>query len=626
MSTTPESHRAAALELRRLGKLEQAIAELNAALQINPTYAAAYYNIAVIRVDQGRLEDAITTWRKAIEVKPDYSQAYSSLCVALRRLGRLDEAIAAGRESVRLKPSDSDAHANLATALHATWKFDEAFAHFECAIKLDSKNVRALNNYGNALLDKENPARAAALYRRAIEIDPGNAEIHNNLGNALSSQARVDEAVECYRRTLALKPDAWHVHSNLLLCLNCLPRSGDGLLAEHLDWANRHTARLGTGLPRSHKTGNRLRVGYVSPDFRRHSVAFFFEPILQHHDRDQFEIFCYSNVQRPDHITQRLEALASQWRPITGLPDEHVAQLIREDGIDILVDLSGHTAHHRLLVFARKPAPVQVTYLGYPNTTGLAAMDYRITDEQSDPTGTTEANYTERLLRLPHGFLCYRPPENSPEAREVEDRAGVTFGTFNNFAKVTPQIIALWSQILLASSGSRLLIKAECLGDDETRNTVLRWFAAHGVEPSRLELVGREPNFAAHLAMYHRLDVALDTFPYHGTTTTCEAMWMGVPVVTLAGKCHAARVGVSLMTHVGLPELVAGTPQQYVRIATELAGDVDRRRSLRGGMRDRMRSSPLMDAPGFTRNLETSYHQMAEARGRRPKGASVSDG
>jgi protein O-GlcNAc transferase len=613
MSTpTPQDHRARALELRKQRRFDEAIAELQTALRIKPDYAPAYFNIALCRMDQGCTDEAAAMWRKAIEIKPDYWQAYSALGAALRHLGKLDEAIAACREAIRLKDDEADPRINLATALHAARKYDEASAEFERILQLAPQNIAALNNYGNLLEETDRPARAAELYRRALSIDPNRGAIINNLGNVLKIQARIDEAIECYRKTLSLMPDAAGIHSNLLLTLNCHPHADEGLLREHVEWAQTHAAKLYPQTQILLERGKRLRIGYVSADFRRHAVSYFFEPILLSHDRSRFEIFCYSNVERPDDVTAKMQSHADHWRPIAGISDERAAQMIRDDRIDILVDLSGHTAHNRLQLFARKPAPVQVTYLGYPNTTGLGTMDYRLTDEESDPTGVTDSHYTEKLIRLPRGFLCYKPPENAPPARqEFSAAAPVTFGTFNNFAKVTQQMIALWSRILLAVPDSRLLIKAETLGDEESRRVVHGWFASHGVNASRVELLPREPFFVKHLAMYHRMEIGLDTFPYHGTTTTCEAMWMGVPVITLAGRAHVSRVGLSLLTRVGLGELIAATPEEYVGKAIELAKDHERRRTIATDLRERMRTSPLMDTKRFTLELEAAYGRIS---------------
>jgi predicted O-linked N-acetylglucosamine transferase (SPINDLY family) len=304
--------------------------------------------------------------------------------------------------------------------------------------------------------------------------------------------------------------------------------------------------------------------------------------------------------------------MAHQWRMITGMKDADVAQLMRKDQIDILVDLAGHTSDNRLLVFARKPAPIQVTYLGYPGSSGLSTMDYRISDNFADPPGMTESLHTEKLVRLPHGFLCYRPPASAPDVGPLSaDKTGfITFGSFNHLAKITHFTVKMWAKILKQIPNSRLLIKSQGLNDPAWRKALSDRFAAQGIGEDRLEMLAKIPSLGNHLQLYHRIDIALDPFPYHGTTTTLEAMWMGVPVISLAGKTHASRVGVSLLSNTGLTELIAQSPEEYVQIATKLAGDLPRLRELHANLRPRLAASPLLDAKTFARDIEAAYRQM----------------
>lgn len=353
----------------------------------------------------------------------------------------------------------------------------------------------------------------------------------------------------------------------------------------------------------------RLRIGYVSGDFRHHSVAQFFEPVLARHDRGGFEIFCYYNLFRVDDTTERLRRRADCWREITSLSDEAVADLVGRDGIDILVDLSGHTKYNRLLAFARKPAPVQAAWLGYLNTTGLDAIDYRITDRHASPEGLLDAFHSERLLRLPDSQWCYRPPLDCPEVTDPPTMHGgpVTFGAFSGLAKIGPQVVALWCRLLERLPDARLLVAG--LGLGSIRDEYLSRFASRGVAPERVDL--REfQSFWDYLAMHEAADVMLDTFPYTGGTTTCHALWMGVPVVTLVGDSAPSRGGASLLKAVGLDELVVDTPLQYLDTASSLAGDPERLATLRSGMRARMLASPLMDASRFTHHLEQAYRAM----------------
>jgi predicted O-linked N-acetylglucosamine transferase (SPINDLY family) len=357
-----------------------------------------------------------------------------------------------------------------------------------------------------------------------------------------------------------------------------------------------------------------LHIGYVSPDFRAHSVAFFFEPLLEKHSKSSFRIFCYSDVMRPDFVTRRLQPLASVWRDVRHLSDKQLAAQIQADGIDILVDLAGHTAGNRMSVFTRRPAPVQVSWLGYPNTTGLSAMDYRLTDSWADPPGETESLHTETLVRLPGGFLCYDPHNDSVTESVSRDENGpITFGSFNNLAKVTPEVISVWSALLTQVPDARLLLKTKPLRDEAVREHVYSLFREQGIARDRVELTGWVPGRGDHLGLYSRVDIGLDTFPYNGTTTTCEALWMGVPVITLAGHVHAGRVGVGLLSQVGLTELIARDRADYVALAGQLAGDRDRLAALHGGLRTRVSASALCDARAFAGHVEAAYRNMWRA-------------
>jgi predicted O-linked N-acetylglucosamine transferase (SPINDLY family) len=404
------------------------------------------------------------------------------------------------------------------------------------------------------------------------------------------------------------------VRSALLLDLNYSCDDPKQIITAHKEWDAAISAPLRPQTPHenSRDPARRLRIGYVSSDFFRHPVAYFFEPLLQSHSANEFETYCYANVEKPDPVTGRLRALAHHWRDIRGMAPAAVADLVRSDSIDILVDLGGHTAPNLLLVFAHKPAPIQVTWLGYPNTTGMGAMDYRITDEWADPPGKAEAYHTEMLARLPNGFLCYRPFIKAPPVSpSPAARAGcVTFGSFNSLRKITPEVLKTWASILAAIPGSRLLLKRSPLRYATVAERYRRPFLEAGVEPDRVVLQDAIPSQTEHLALYSQVDVGLDSFPYNGTTTTCEALWMGVPVVCLAGNRHSGRVGVSILTQMELTDLIADSPDDYVRIAVELANTPKRLSELRSSLRQRMSVSPLCDAKAFARTMEDAYRKM----------------
>lgn len=634
-------------------RFDEAVRCAERALALRPDYAEAYSNLSAAHEALGRYREAEAAARRALIILPDYADAHYNLGNALKGLKRFDEAIAHYEQALRVRSADAEAWLNLSRCHVARKSLPQAEACYREALKRRPDYVEAYNNLGVVLHAQGQFPEAGAMLQEALRLDPEHANAHinlallldeegrleeaarhfetglrfkpdlasawNDLGNVRLKQGRLEDALALYRRALSLKPESSSIHSNMLLALNYHPEfDAASLFAEHLAWGQTHGRTPlpadppGPGGP----AGGRLKVGYVSPDFRAHSVAYFLEPILAHHDPDAVEIFCYVNVARADDVTRRLQGLGHHWRDIRDIPDEQVAETIRADGIHILVDLAGHTADNRLPLFARLPAPVQVSYLGYPNTTGLPQMDYRLTDATADPPGQ-EAFHSERLLRLPRGFLCYRPPEYAPAVGPLPalEMRHITFGSFNAMAKINEQVVALWAQILAAVAHSRLLIKNHSLRDAATRERYVALFEKQGIAADRLEFVGWLDRPAEHLALYHRLDIALDTFPYHGTTTTCEALWMGVPVVTLAGNRHAGRVGVSLLTQLGLTELIAATPQEYVRLAVALAGDTERLARLRAGLRERMRHSPLLDAQSFTRDLEAAYREMWQ-RGR----------
>jgi protein O-GlcNAc transferase len=442
------------------------------------------------------------------------------------------------------------------------------------------------------------------------------AESYNNLARALKYSGRAKESIAWYERSLALAPEKAFVHSNLLYALSYLEDvSPEAVIRAHHHWAKCHGATVAQRFkdhPNAADPRRCLRVGYVSPDFKKHPVATFIEPVLAAHDRSAVEVICFSEVRKKDAVTRRLRQLADRWFDTAGITDQRFAGMIQAAGVDILVDLAGHTAGNRMPLFSLRPAPVQVTYLGYPNTTGLSTVDYRITDAWADPPGQTEAWHTEELVRLEHGFLCYTPSVAAPEVGPPPHRetGSVTFGSFNNMAKFNAGVAALWAAVLKAVPGSRLIMKFKTLSDPEVRQTVIDAFGANGVSSDRLSLRGFLPSFADHFALYNRIDIALDTIPYNGTTTTCEALWMGVPVIALAGRTHAARVGVSILTGLGLSGLVAQNSEDYVQIAAALTRDYRRLGALRKGLRLRMQASFLMDGPGFARRLENAYRVM----------------
>lgn len=633
---------------RAQGKLEEAVGHYRQALALNPAYAEAYNNLGTVLREQGKLEDAAAHYRQALALKPGYTEACNNLGNALKEQGELEEAVAYYKQALALSPAFAEAYNNLGSALKEQGKLgeavvqykraltlkpifaeaynnlgavfleqgqlEEAVAHYQQALALKPGYAEASYNLGNLWREQGKLEEAVGHYRRALALKPGHTEAYNNLGITLQEQGKLAEAIDCFRQALKIAPECVGAHSNLLLCMNYHPAYDSATIFEHhRQWNDQHARNLA---PQSmpcfigHKTARQLRIGYVSADFKRHPVGAFLEAVLSCHDKSQFRIYCYSGVVKADDVTLRIQAQADEWRNIAAICDEDVARSIRNDAIDILVDLSGHTAGNRLLVFARKPAPVQAAWIGYINTTGLDTMDYLIADNYVSPPDRAQ-QFTEELVRLPQNYLCVCPPQDAPPVLHCPALAKgyITFGCFNNLSKVNADAIGLWSKILGAAPNSRLILKNKSFNDTKTRETYRKLFMKSEITPGRVDLLGSSPH-AELLAHYGQVDIALDTFPYTGGLTTLEALWMGVPVVTLAGTQFVSRVGMSLLSNVGLPELIAQSPEHYVELALQLSQDSDRRAGLRESLRARMAASPLCDAATFTRNLERAYRAM----------------
>ncbi len=630
-----------------LENLDEAAACYREAVRLNPRFALAHHNLGVVLKKQDRTEEAIACYRTALGIQNDLPESYCALGLAQYQLGRVSEAADAFGEALRLKPDYLDVLKNYGLLLQQQGRLDEALAccqrviqceggsasgyfrrasvyqssgmraeaiaDYQEAQRLEPGLVDACNNLAVLYNDMTQPDAAAAWCRRGLETAPAFGPLYSNLAMALLAQGRADEALATRRRSIELLPDDPREGSNYLYDLNFITAlDPSDVFAEHLKWAARFAEPLSKRAPPHSKDRDptrRLRVGYVSPYFRQHAVNYFVEPILAAHDRAGFEVFCYSDVSAADDVTARVRALAGHWRDVAQQSDEELARTIRADAIDILVDLTGHIGGNRLLAFARKPAPIQVTYLGYQNTTGMSAMGYRLSDARADPPGMTDRFYSERLVRLPRAFFCYRPDGNAPAVSPppARERGHITFGSFNNFAKVGPDVIDAWLRILARVPNSRLMVLASRGGDVERRLHALA--AGQGIEPARIELFDKRPR-AEYVMLVAQADIALDPFPFNGHTTSCDAVWMGLPVVMLEGCSYASRFGGSVLANVGLTDLIARTVHEYVERAVACAVDLPRLERLRGELRGRMAASPLLDFAGFTRHLEAAYRDM----------------
>ncbi|HEY8748978.1 MAG TPA: tetratricopeptide repeat protein [Tepidisphaeraceae bacterium] len=614
----PEPLNNMGLVLYSKGEWGKAIEYYRQALSIHEDFADARYNLSIALRSIGDLNQATAECRRAIALRPSFAPALNNLGILLHEQGDLSDAQAAFEKALAAAPDYPEAHNNLANVLRQAGQYKLAVGHYRRAVMLRPDYAAAHNNLGTALQQSGRPGEAMASYQRALELQPTLAEAHNNIGNLFKDQAELDEAIESYERATALSPNDPAPDSNRVYTMHFHPGyTAAEILQEHLLWNQRHAVPL-RHLVKPHDSDpipqRRLRIGYVSPDFRDHCQAMFTIPLLSNHDHKSFEIYCYADVPKPDAFTARLQGYADTWRSIVGCTDQQVADLIRRDRIDILIDLSVHMSHNRLLVFARKPAPIQVTWLGYPGTTGLETIDYRLSDPYLDPMGARgeptahDNHYSEQTLRLPDTFWCYNPlaTEPAPNALPALKNGFITFGCLNNFCKVTGRTIGLWGQIMSAVPNSRLLV---LVPRGVAREHLLEKLAEIGVQPTRVEFVDRQPR-DRYLALHHRIDLGLDTFPYNGHTTTLDALWMGVPVTTIIGRTAVSRGGWSQLSNLGLRELAAKSDKQFVRNTVELAGDLDRLARLRATLRDRLTQSPLMDAPEFAANVEAAYRAM----------------
>jgi predicted O-linked N-acetylglucosamine transferase (SPINDLY family) len=571
------------------GRPKEAIPLLSLARKIAPRHAQCTLRLAQAHIACAEFPRAAQLLRAALQADPGTADYWTHLATVLKYQGQAKEAVEACRKAVELRPDFAEAYDQLGGLVAETEGHLAAEPHFRKAAELNPADPRPCCNLGICLSYRKEVDEALHCFQRAIELDPRMAKAHAGLGLALEREYRLEEAVVSLRRALELDPQAHDARSCLLLNLHYLPHyNRDQVFAEHLAFG-RSLPPAAAPLPGPATEGRRLRIGFLSPDLKAHSVAYFIAPLLKGLDPSRFELFLYHDHAKLDWMSDFLRDLVPNWRHVAGMPAETLVTRIRADRLDLLVDLAGHTAFNRLPLFNQRLAPVQATYLGYPDTTGVPAMDYRLSDGIADPEGEADAYCTETLLRFSSCAWCYTPPPATPEVQEapcLKVGAGITFGCFNNFAKITDDSLAAWGRLLAAVPDSRLLLKNHGLGNPATQARIRERFDKVGLPADRVELLGRTERVEDHLACYHRVDIALDSFPYHGTTTTCEALLMGVPVLTLKGDRHASRVSASLLQCIGHPEWVAQEWDQFMNIATKLASD----RLALGDVRRRLRS------------------------------------
>ena len=536
---------------------------------------------------------------------------------AFYQVGQPDEAQALYESVLKTSPNNKTALFKLSLITASQRDYAKSETLLKKVIKLEPGNPVYYSNLGFILHEDNRPGEAVAALDKAISIKPDYADAYLNRANSLTIQGKIDDAIRDYRAALEINPGSRQARGNMAYTMNFSPSLSEKELFDA------HKAHALTIEPRNRKPAHvniptsdrKLRIAYLSSEFRMHSVAYFIEPVLEHHNRNNFEVFAYYSHVITDTTTEAITQQCDHWRNVARLSDPSLIRQIKKDEIDILIDLNGYTAHNRLAVLAAKPAPVQCEWLGYPNTTGLDSMDYWICDTTVNPPGLTDRFYSESLLRLPGCFICFKPPRDYPEPVEPPclEKGYITFASFNNYAKISEKMLRLWADILKAVPDSRLMLKSACLGNQVQRRAVIDFFESMGICENRLQPEGYEPSRTKHMERYSAVDIALDTHPYNGTTTTCEAMWMGVPTISLAGNSHRSRVGKTLLESVGLGELVADSDDQYKNIAINLAVDQHRLSEYRSCLRGMVDQSPLTDAAQFTASLESAYRSIWKA-------------
>ena len=595
------------------GQGKEALPALHKATVLLPTDSEAHNNLGLALKNLGQFTEALASYRRALEINPQFSEAHNNLGLVLKYLGKSEEALASYRRAVEINPNFFEAHNNFGVALQDLGLYSEAVASHRRAIEVNPGYVDAYYNLGVALIELGQFDESVRSYRRALEIDPNSAKVHSLLGNALRDLGQLDDALTCYHRAIEIKPDIFEAHNNLLFVLNFVATHTPAYCLEQARQFGRiATEKVGARFTewRCDTQPKKLRVGFVSGDLLSHPVGFFLEGLLSHINPDRIELFAYSARFKEDELTARIRPYFSSWKSLVGLSDEAAARVMHDDGIHLLLDISGHTNLNRLPAFAWKPAPVQVSWLGYFATTGIAEIDYLLADEVGVPKAL-QNQFTESIWYLPDTRLCFTAPRITlpVTATPALTHGWVTFGCFQNLSKVTDEVLACWAKILTALPKAKLRIQSAQLGESSRQEQMLQRLQRYGIPPENVELLSAA-NYENYLAAHAEVDIILDTFPYPGGTTTCEALWMGVPTLTLAGDRLLARQGASLLTAVGLEEWIATSQDGYVAKAIALASDLPKLETLRMGLRQQVLDSPLFNAARFARNFEDALWGM----------------
>jgi protein O-GlcNAc transferase len=640
----PEVHNNLGIALQARGKYDKALSHYQRALELRTNWPEVNFYIGDIYLKLKNLNEAAIYFQRAAALKPNWAEAYFELAVVLEKQGRFEEAMNNYKKALEIKPDWAEINLNIGGILAKQGKQEEALQLFQLTESLRPDWAEPYYNQGNLLLAGSTLTKAAEKYKKALKLNPEWPEAANNLGNVLLKQGKTEEAILYFLKALGFRiniedfltnePDSYlffpekladllknqvisgkqnyqGAYSNLLMAMQYYEQ----LTAEIYQPALKLFSDSCKDIARfknyqNNKNPQRLKIGYISSDFRNHSCYWFFQPLLAAHNPENVETFCYYNTFNSDNKTEELKSLAHNWYDVFSLSDIELAELIRSHQIDILVDLAVHTNNNRLRVFARNPSPIQVSWLGFPASTGLNTIDYRISDNYLTPENTTEY-FTEKIINTDISH-CYKPPEDAPPVGPLPalKNGYLTFASFNNLSKVSPFTVKLWAGILKRSEGSKLILKANQAKDQEVMERLLKLFSENGIAENRIEFLGRQETTASHLEIYNRVDIALDTYPYNGATTTLEALYMGVPVMSLAGDRVASRYGLSFLKTLQLDNLVAFSEDEYFKKADALATDLNYLSSLRNNLREKMLKSLLCDNISFARNLESIYSQL----------------
>ena len=598
------------------GRYDDAKKQLYYAHKLQPENPSSYANLGKFYDLTNNYEAAKAQYSMALAKQSDFLPALMGLGASMQKTGEFVDAKACYRKALALQAENYQALNNLGVVLTELAEYREAKDCLEKALKINATRADVFINFSNALSKLGELDSAINVLKNALELEPDNINVHLKLASIMLSQGKAKEADQCYRSALGIKSELAELMSAHLLPMNYSRLyTRQEIYEAHVKWGAKQESNSSEKITFENpiNVDRKLRIGYVSPDFRNHSVAFFLEPIIANHDKEKFEIYCYSDVPNQDYVTERIKEKVDYWRQCYAVSNEDVELMIRNDKIDILVDLAGHTHGNRLAVFAKRVAPIQVSYLGYSNTTGLNSMDYLITDEYCDPTGIADPFYTESLVRIPRVFYCYKPPADVPDISSLpaKDNGYITFASYNNLVKIGEDVIELWSKVLMSLPDSKMVIQNHSFNDPSSKERIETLFMLHGVVAERL-ILRASSDLSSYLVSHNQVDIILDTFPWAGHTITCHALMMGVPVITLVGDEHASRMGYSTLQNLGLAECIAYHKEEYIEKAVGLANNLPWLDEMRTQLRAALLDSHLCDGKQFTQKLEDQYHIMWE--------------